>query len=119
MRRIADDLSICYHFCRVNDIMPGNRSVGTLLVRRLDDGVKERLRQRAKDRGRSLEAEVREILVDAAMATVPGVSSKGFGTQMAELFKDIGLTAEERRRIDQHVEGRRRKLRTRFTKSDT
>lgn len=38
----------------------------TLTVRRLDDKVIDRLRARARARGHSLEAELREILVHAA-----------------------------------------------------
>jgi len=36
--------------------------VAQILVRKLPDGVVERLKARAKDKGRSLEAEVRDIL---------------------------------------------------------
>jgi plasmid stability protein len=39
--------------------------VGAITVRSLDDDVKERLRIRAARHGRSMEAEVREILTDA------------------------------------------------------
>jgi plasmid stability protein len=39
-----------------------------LIVRRLDDAVKERLRVRARKHGRSPEAEARAILKDAALA---------------------------------------------------
>ena len=38
----------------------------TLTVRRLDDKVIDRLRERARTRGHSLEAELREILIQAA-----------------------------------------------------
>lgn len=74
-----------------------------LLVRKLDDGIKERLRQRAKRNGRSLEAEAREILEDAAMlkgaAAAADASEKGFGTLMQERFAGKGLTANERKRF--------------------
>lgn len=39
--------------------------MATLVIRRLDDGVKERLRQRAAASGRSMEEEARTILRDA------------------------------------------------------
>ena len=39
-----------------------------IVVRKLEDEVKEGLRRRAARHGRSLEAEVREILRDAAVA---------------------------------------------------
>ena len=38
----------------------------TLTIRRLDDKVIDRLRERARSRGHSLEAELREILIQAA-----------------------------------------------------
>jgi plasmid stability protein len=58
-----------------------------LVVRNLEEGVKRRLRQRAKSNGRSMEEEARVILRDA-------VSSKparreGLGTQLAKLFADV------------------------------
>lgn len=39
--------------------------MATLTIRDLDDGVRDRLRVRAADRGRSMEAEVRDILAAA------------------------------------------------------
>ena len=59
-----------------------------LIVRKLDDDVKERLRARAKKHGRSLEAEARAILEHAAAKKGHGGSKrlrkkeKGFGTLM-------------------------------------
>ncbi|MFN3389219.1 MAG: FitA-like ribbon-helix-helix domain-containing protein [Allosphingosinicella sp.] len=40
--------------------------MATLTIRRLDDDVYERLRERARSNGRSLESEVREILSEKA-----------------------------------------------------
>jgi antitoxin FitA len=51
--------------------------VGALSIRDLDDGVKERLRVRAAQNGRSMEAEARLILAEAVDA--PGRSSGLFG----------------------------------------
>jgi plasmid stability protein len=69
-----------------------------LIVRRLDDAVKERLRARARKHGRSLEAEARAILEKA----VGGESGrdrrrkeKDVGTLMHERFKGVGLTEKE------------------------
>ncbi len=39
--------------------------MAALSIRNLDDDVKERLRRRAASHGRSMESEVRSILVDA------------------------------------------------------
>jgi plasmid stability protein len=38
--------------------------MATLTIRRLDDEIYQRLRERARSNGRSLEAEVREILTE-------------------------------------------------------
>jgi plasmid stability protein len=39
--------------------------MASIIVRKLDDKVKQQLRQQAAEHGRSLEAEVREILSDS------------------------------------------------------
>jgi plasmid stability protein len=61
--------------------------MGQLLVRRFDDDLKRRLRERAAKHGVSMEEEARTIL-QATLLTVerPG---PGIGTQIAELFRDI------------------------------
>ena len=64
-----------------------------LLVRNLDDHVKERLRRLAERHGRSLEQEVREILTGAAVE--PAAAEPGLGTRIAQRFADIGLTEDE------------------------
>ena len=60
-----------------------------LVVRDLDDDVKERLKQRAKKHGHSMEAEVREILRSAV--TEIAESSVPLGTRIANRFKEIGF----------------------------
>ena len=40
--------------------------MSSIIVRDLDDGVKQQLAARAKEHGRSMEAEVRDILTKAA-----------------------------------------------------
>jgi plasmid stability protein len=64
-----------------------------LLVRNLDDGVKERLRQLADRHGRSLVLEVREILTGAA-AQLPHGTEPGLGTRIAARFAGLGLDTE-------------------------
>lgn len=59
-----------------------------ILVRNLEDSVKTRLQRRAKRNGRSMEAEAREILQDALNREQP---SRGLGTEIAEMFRGIGL----------------------------
>lgn len=75
-----------------------------LVVRNLPEELKEKLRERAKSRGHSLEAEVRDILNDAVQ-TDGGVNMKraaevGFGTAMLERFGKRGLTPSEARRFE-------------------
>jgi plasmid stability protein len=61
-----------------------------LLVRNLEDDVKERLRKRAKKHGRSMEEEARDILRDVLK---PGSGkTEGLGTRIANRFRGFGLT---------------------------
>jgi plasmid stability protein len=64
-----------------------------ILVRNLENEVKTRLQRRAKLNGRSMEEEVREILRDAAKNERN--QRKGLGTEIAELFRGIGLKPGE------------------------
>jgi plasmid stability protein len=92
-----------------------------LLIRKLDDDAKERLKARAKKHGRSLEAEARAILEDAANGTPAKRSAKeekGLGTRIAERFKGIGFTEDERRRFDRTIEAMWRNNPPRFVEFD-
>lgn len=60
-----------------------------LVVRDIEESVKDRLRQRAKLHGHSMEAEIRDILRNAV--TTPAESDQGLGTRIASRFRDIGL----------------------------
>jgi plasmid stability protein len=74
-----------------------------LIVRKLDESVKERLRARAKHHGRTLEAEARSILEEVAAEEVMPLlrnEEKGLGDLMYEHFKDRGLTDEELARFN-------------------
>ena len=62
-----------------------------IVVRNLDDSIKRRLQQRAKLHGRSMEAEVREIL--QAAASHRQTSPTALGTRIANRFKGNGLDA--------------------------
>jgi len=64
-----------------------------LLVRHLEPDVKERLRQRAARRGRSMEEEVRDILRTAA-AQDDAPRAPGLGTRMSQRFAGLGLTQD-------------------------
>ena len=59
-----------------------------IVIRNLESSVKERLRRKAKANGRSMEAEVRDILRDAVRKDP---EAAGLGTRIAALFAGIGL----------------------------
>jgi plasmid stability protein len=61
--------------------------VAQLLVRQLDDDVKQRLQERAAKHGVSMEEEVRMIL--RATVLKDDGQEFGLGTRIAELFRDI------------------------------
>ena len=63
-----------------------------LVVRNIEESVKTRLQRRARRNGRSMEAEVRDILRNAAHeAENP---SRGLGTEIAAIFKGSGINFE-------------------------
>lgn len=61
--------------------------MSTMTIRNLDDELRARLRIRAAENGRSMEAEVRQILQDA-LDTLG--NERGLGTLIHEHFADIG-----------------------------
>jgi plasmid stability protein len=63
-----------------------------LLVRQLDDDVKEKLQRRARRHGRSTEEEVREILRNAVRTE--GSARTPLGSRMAARFQRVGLSEE-------------------------
>ena len=87
-----------------------------LIVRKLHDHVKERLRARAKRHGRTLEGEARAILEKAANGRRAGKrpprssakrqlkEEESFGTLMYERFKKTGLTEEEARQFQKGID---------------
>jgi plasmid stability protein len=68
-------------------------TMAQILVRKVDERLKVRLRSRARENGRSMEEEAREILRDALRQQT--VAEVGFGTATAELFRDCGLKEGE------------------------
>ena len=60
-----------------------------LLVRNLEESVKEALKKRAQGRGRSMEEEVREILRSSVQAIQD--RSEPLGTAISNRFRVIGL----------------------------
>jgi plasmid stability protein len=61
--------------------------MAAISVRDLDDQVRERLRVRAARNGRSMEAEVRSILVDAVRDESP---SEGLFGTLLDRFGELG-----------------------------
>ena len=64
-----------------------------LVIRDIEDDVMERLRKRAKARGRSVEEEARDILRNALIAEEK--PAEGFGTAMVKLFSGAGIGLDE------------------------
>jgi plasmid stability protein len=63
-----------------------------LLVRNLEEDIKERLRKRAKAHGCSMEEEARDILRSALLAKAK--PHEGLGTRIAKRFAGIGVDFE-------------------------
>jgi plasmid stability protein len=62
--------------------------MASITVRNLDDDLKQRLRVRAAENGRSMEQEVREILrVELGKETAP---VRDLGSAIHEIFKPLG-----------------------------
>jgi plasmid stability protein len=62
--------------------------MGSLLIRRLDDATKSRLKARAADHGRSMEEEARAILRSALSATAP--ANQNLGKAIHRRFAALG-----------------------------
>ena len=60
-----------------------------LVIRNIEDDVKIRLQRRAKQNGRSMEEEVREILRNEVYGK--SAAANGLGTEISNLFSGIGL----------------------------
>ena len=63
-----------------------------LVVRQLDDDVKEKLQRRARRHGRSTEEEIREILRNAVRSE--GIDRAPLGSRISARFRRIGLDEE-------------------------
>jgi plasmid stability protein len=73
-----------------------------LVVRKIEDEVKDKLQRRAKRHGRSVEEEVREILRDATKRE--GRGSRRLGTEISQLFRRAGLKPGEEIRELREIE---------------
>ena len=73
-----------------------------ILVRRLDEVVKQLLKERAERHGRSLEQEVRDIL-EHAVTPAPEAAAgagDGVGSLMQARARKVGFTKAERSEFD-------------------
>jgi plasmid stability protein len=73
-----------------------------LVVRNIETSVKTRLKQRARKNGHSMEEEVRDILRDAINRG--DAPTPGLGTEIAALFRTVGLKDDIREIIGQPIE---------------
>ncbi|MEM7303540.1 MAG: Arc family DNA-binding protein [Pseudomonadota bacterium] len=65
--------------------------MATLTIRNLDDSVRDQLRVRAAKNGRSMEAEVREILGNALSVSLPTpMNGESLYTAIREIVDPIG-----------------------------
>ncbi len=78
------------------------KDMAQLIVRKLENEVKDKLTRRAKRHGRSVEEEVREILRDATKRE--GKTSRLLGTEIARLFCRAGLKPGEEIRELRQIE---------------
>jgi len=67
--------------------------VATLTIRGIDDELRDRLKIRAAQHSRSMEAEVREII---ALAVASGPSDDGLGTRIHQRCSAVGGVELER-----------------------
>lgn len=75
-----------------------------LIVRNIEDDVKEMLVSRAKRHGHSMEEEVRSILRRAVSEPVPANENGGFGTRLANCFATFDLDDLELPEIDEEAQ---------------
>ena len=89
--------------------------MGQILVRGITDEAKERLRDRAKLNGRSLEAEVRAIIEAAAAKAEPALAASGLGlgAELLERQRHSGLTNEDWIEFDRGLQEARRNFKFR------
>ncbi len=66
-----------------------------LIVRNIEDEVKERIARRARAHGHSMEEEVRRILREAVGEEARPSDEPGLGTQLARHFEQHGLSGIE------------------------
>lgn len=64
--------------------------MATIVIRKLDEGVKRKLQIRAARNGRSMEAEARELLSELVIDTPRPARREGLGTALRRRFAPFG-----------------------------
>ena len=77
--------------------------MGQILVRGIADEAKQRLRERAKLNGRSLEAEVRAIIVEAATEALPTQPKVDWVDALLARQATIDLTTHDWEQFDRSL----------------
>ena len=78
-----------------------------LLVRNIDDSLKEELRAQAKAKGRSLEEEARSILKNGVGRSADDDAQFGWATRFSQRFRRIRLTDDEFSEFEKAIESMR------------
>lgn len=84
-----------------------------LVVRNLPDEVKERLKRRARRHGVSLEAEVRQILLQVPEPEPRDKPGSDWTSELLEKLRKTGVTKEDVASLDESIAELRRDWRTR------
>ncbi len=84
-----------------------------LVVRNLPEAVKARLKRRAELHGRSLEAEVRDILASVPAAPVRTKNKEGLGTRLLKKLGNTSLTEADWKEFDDGIKSLRKNWRAR------
>lgn len=86
--------TVCQHCLQCKQASPKMRSgqsemsvMASVTIRNLPDEARARLRERAARAGRSMEAEMRKILVDASLSDDRAASSEGLREWVDRLYK--------------------------------
>lgn len=78
-----------------------------LLVRNIEDSLKEQLRAQAKAKGRSLEEEARSILKSGVGRSAGDDDQFGWATRFSERFRRVGFTEAEFAQFEAAIESMR------------
>jgi plasmid stability protein len=98
---------------RYHDIEHEESDMALLVVRNLPNEVKARLKRRAKMPGRSLEAEVREILAEMPEPAAPPQGEENWVAGLCRRMRELGITNEDIDALNESIAELRRDWRLR------